>query len=156
MDDLQVQDRRAALRASFTDMITAFGAKDFEHFATYLRPDTLFEWPYLPLKDFPESMVGGDAFVAAAKAGMAESEPYNHKVDTFYDQADPDMLIVEYHSDTTHTGSGKRYSNKYLGILRYDCDKVVFWKEYVNPLVILEVYGNDFSNSAAAVPQTGA
>ncbi|WP_336951299.1 nuclear transport factor 2 family protein [Sphingobium aromaticivastans] len=145
------QERRTEVKALFERMITAFGAKDFNHFSTYLRDDTLFEWPYLPLKDFPDQMTGGDAFVAAAKAGMAESEPYNHKVDTYYDMADPDMLIVEYHSDTTHTGSGKRYSNKYLGILRYEGDKVVYWKEYVNPLTILEVYGSDFSNSAAAV-----
>jgi ketosteroid isomerase-like protein len=142
--------RKQELRELFAEMISAYGAKDFDRFAEFLRDDTLFEWPYLPLADFPSSMVGGDAFVATSKVGMANSEPYNHKVDRFFDLADPDMLIVEYHSDTHHTGAGKRYANKYLGILRYEGDKVVYWKEYVNPLPILEVYGADFTNSAAS------
>ncbi|WP_311269550.1 nuclear transport factor 2 family protein [Sphingobium sp. WCS2017Hpa-17] len=150
MSQTDLVARRAQLRTMFEEMITAFGAKNFDHFSTFIGEDTVFEWPYLPLKEFPERMIGGSAFVAAAKVGMADSEPYNHKVDTFYDMADPDMLIVEYHSDTTHTKSGKRYSNKYLGILRYAGDQVVYWKEYVNPLTILEVYGSDFTNDAAA------
>lgn len=150
MSALNVEARRAQLRQLFEEMITAFGAKDFDRFATYLLEDTVFEFPYLPLKEFPDRMDGVDTFVSAAKAGMADSEPYNHKVDAFYDMADPDMLIVEYHSDTTHTASGKRYANKYLGIVSFAGDKVKYWKEYLNPLPILEVYGADFSNSGIA------
>lgn len=140
--------RAQQLRDLFSEMITAYGAKDFDRFATFLRADTVFEWPYLPLRDFPDRMVGADAFVATSKAGMADCDPYRHQVDEFYDQLDPDTLIVEYRSDTIHHPSGRRYANKYLGILRYDGDKVAYWKEYVNPLPILEVYGREFRNEA--------
>lgn len=140
--------RRGELRRLFDELITAFGRKDFELFARYVHPDALFEWPYLPLKEFPASMCGRDAFIEASRTGMANSDGYNHKVDVFYDQLDPDMLIVEYHSNSIVKPSGDRYANKYLGILRFDGDQVVFWKEYVNPLPILEVYG-DFVNDAA-------
>jgi len=146
-------ERRAQLRALFTTLITAFGAKDFDGFARFMRPDTVFEWPYLPLKDFPSTMVGGDAFVAAARVGMADCDPYGHVVDRFYDQLDPDMLIVEYHSDTVHRPSGRRYANSYLGIIRFEGEQAVYWKEYINPLPVLEVYGTEFSNSAASGAQ---
>lgn len=148
MDPQKDDTRRARLRALFTDLITAYGAKDFDRFETFMRDDTVFEWPYLPLKDFPERMIGGAAFRAASEAGMKDSDPYDHVVDRFYDQLDPDMLIVEYHSDTMHHTSGRRYGNKYLGILRFEGDRVIFWKEYLNPLPILEIYGADFRNSA--------
>ena len=143
-----VSGRRTQLRELFTEMISAFGSKEFDHFATFLRHDTVFEWPYLPLEDFPDRMIGVEAFVATSRAGMAECDPYRHQVDCFYDQLDPDMLIVEYHSDTIHRPSGRRYANKYLGILRYEDDKVVYWREYVNPLPILDVYGDRFRNPA--------
>lgn len=150
MDQDQFAARKAQLRALFTDLITAFGRKDFDHFESYMRDDTVFEWPYLPLKDFPEVMIGGAAFRASAEAGMADCDPYGHVVDRFYDLTDPDMLIVEYHSDTIYRPTGARYANKYLGVVRFEGEKVVFWKEYINPLPILEVYGTDFQNSAVA------
>jgi ketosteroid isomerase-like protein len=141
--------RRKQLRGLFEQLITAFGRKDFETFAKFVHPEALFEWPYLPLKEFPTTMRGRDAFIETSKTGMANSDGYNHKVDVYYDQLDPDMLIVEYHSDTAVKPSGDRYANVYLGILRFEGDLVTYWKEYVNPLPILEVYGN-FVNEAAA------
>jgi len=151
MEPAQFAGRKARLRTLFEDMITAFGAKQFDRFEAFLRDDTVFEWPYVPLKDFPARMVGGKAFRKAAEIGMAECDPYGHVVDRFYDQLDPDLLIVEYHSDTIHHPSRKRYANKYLGILRYEGDRVVWWREYINPLPVLEVYGADFQNEAASV-----
>lgn len=142
--------RRNALRRLFEELITAYGRKDFETFARYVHPDAVFEWPYRPLKQFPPIMHGRDAFIETSRTGMANSDGYNHKVDAFYDQLDPDMMIVEYHSDSIVKPSGERYANSYLGILRFSSDQVIFWKEYVNPLPILEVYG-DFVNAAAAL-----
>lgn len=55
--------RRAELRCLFDCMIAAYGNKDFDEFATYLRDDTVFEWAYLPLKDFPSRMIGVQNFI---------------------------------------------------------------------------------------------
>jgi len=142
--------RRTQLRALFTQLITAYGEKDFDRFATYIHPDALFDWPYLPLKEFPESMVGRDAFIETSRGGMADCDGYHHTVDRFYDMADPDMLLVEYHSDTVLKSTGKPYANKYLGILRFEGDVVTYWREYVNPLPIIEAFGLDFQNEALA------
>lgn len=149
MNDTSADARRRQLRDLFTDLITAYGAKDFDRFGSFLKEDARFEWPYLPLRDFPSEMTGRDAFIETSRVGMADCDPYGHVVDTFHDQVDPDMLIVEYHSDTTHHPTGRRYANTYLGILRFEGDKVAWWKEYINPLPVLEVYGDSFSNSAA-------
>lgn len=143
--------RRAQLRTIFTDMIGAYGRKDFAAFARHVDEQCVFDWPYLPLKEFPERMVGRDAFIETSRTGMADCDGYHHQVDTFYDQLDPDTLIVEYHSDTVLQSSGTHYSNKYLGILRFAGDQVVYWKEYVNPIIIAEAFGLDFRNESAAV-----
>ncbi|QZP09217.1 nuclear transport factor 2 family protein [Caenibius sp. WL] len=143
------ETRRAQLRTLFAELIGAYGRKDFETFARYVDEQAVFEWPYLPLKEFPSRMVGRDAFIETSRVGMEDCDGYHHQIDTFYDQLDPDTLIVEYHSDTTLRSSGIHYSNKYLGILRFEGDQVVYWKEYVNPIIIAEAFGLNFQNEAA-------
>lgn len=142
--------RRAAVRAMFADLLHAYGEKDFDRFARHVAADAVFEWPYLPLKSFPSRMEGRDAFIAMSKAGMEDCDGYHHRIDALHDQHDPDMLIAEYHSDTLLRTSGVRYSNRYLGILRFAGDRLVYWKEYLNPLTVAEAFGLDFSNEALA------
>lgn len=141
-------DRRARLRAIFTELIGAYGRKDFDAFARHVDEQAVFEWPYPPIKGFPEQMVGRDAFIEMSRGGMADCDGYHHQVDTFHDQLDPDTLIVEYHSDTVLQSTGVHYSNRYLGILRFEGDIVVFWKEYVNPMIIADAFGQNFKNEA--------
>ncbi len=142
-------DRRARLRALAKKLIEAYGQKDFDTFALYVADDAEFDWPFLPLKEFPSSVRGLEKFLDISRAGMEGCDGYNHAVDSYYDLVDPDCLIVEYHSDTVLPETGRRYANKYLGILRFDGDKVVYWREYVNPLPIIEAYGLDFKNQSA-------
>lgn len=142
--------RRTEIRGLFSRLIAAYGEKDFDSFASFLTEDTLFDWPYLPLKEFPSSMRGAKAFIDMSRAGMEDCDGYHHVVDQFYDQSDPDTLIVEYHSQTTLKSTGQPYGNKYLGILRFDGGKVSFWREYLNPLPIIEAFGRDFTNEALA------
>lgn len=140
--------RHAHLQDLFTQLITAYGTKDFDTFARFVHPDAEFDWPYLPLKEFPERMVGRDVFIAVSRGGMEDCDGYHHTVDQFYAVADPDMLIVEYHSATVLRSTNTPYGNKYLGILRFSGDQVVYWREYVNPLPIIEAFGLDFRNAA--------
>lgn len=142
--------RRAHLKAKFQALITAYGNKDFDAFAAHVHPEAEFDWPYLPLKEFPERMVGRDAFIAMSRAGMEDCDGYHHQVDRFYDMADPDMMLVEYHSGTVLHSTGQAYGNKYLGILRFEGDLVVYWREYLNPVPIIEAFGLGFENRALA------
>lgn len=146
--------RRAHLRTLFSTLIEAYGNKDFDTFARYVHAEAEFDWPYLPIPDFPDRMVGRDAFIATSRAGMEDCDGYHHTVDRFYDMADPDTMLVEYHSGTVLRTSGKRYANKYLGILRFEGDLVVYWREYVNPLPIIEAFGLGFQNEALAEQRT--
>ncbi len=142
--------RRAQVRVLFSALIAAYGEKDFETFARYVHVDAVFDWPYLPLKVYPDRVRGRDRFIDISRAGMEDCDGYHHTVDAFHDMADPDQLIVEYHSNTVLRSTGRPYGNKYLGILRFEGDQVVYWREYVNPLPIIEAFGLDFENAAVA------
>ncbi|SFR88471.1 nuclear transport factor 2 family protein [Sphingomonas jatrophae] len=145
-----IAHRRAEVRRLFEELITAYGGKDFDTFKRYVHPDAEFDWPYLPLKEFPDRMVGRDQFIATSISGMADCDGYHHQVDRFYEMADPDMLLVEYHSETVLRSNSRNYANKYLGILRFENNLVVYWREYINPLPVIEAFGLNFQNAALA------
>jgi ketosteroid isomerase-like protein len=131
----------ARKRRLFEEMVTACGRKEFDRFETYFVSDAIFDMPYLPLPDFPSRLIGVHAIRVAIEAGMADFDPYRHKVTQFYDCVEPDLLIAEYESDTVYHPTERKYANKYLGIVRFDGEKISYWKEYLNPLTIKEVMG---------------
>ncbi|HLG89059.1 MAG TPA: nuclear transport factor 2 family protein [Alphaproteobacteria bacterium] len=137
MSALSHADRRRI----FGEAVTAFGRKEFDRFERYFIADAVFEWPYLPVESWPHTMVGTRAFRESSEKGMADFDPYNHKVTRFYDQVEADLLIAEYVSDTIYRPNGKRYSNQYLGIVRFAGGKIGYWKEYINPVVVKDVMG---------------
>ena len=50
-----------------------------------------------------------------------------------YPCIDPDLLIAEYTSRGEVIPTGRRYSNRYIGLWRFREGKVCFTREYLNP-----------------------
>ena len=135
------ETERARLRRLFTAVLDAIGSKDFDRLESLLTDDVLCEWPYRPLPDMAETMVGNRAFRAFCEDGMRPFDPYRHTATAFYDLVEPDALIAEYYSDTVYHPNGRRYSNRYLGIVRFRGEQINYWKEYINPLTVKETLG---------------
>ena len=136
-----IDARRLKLRDIFETMVTALGNKDFDLMESLLTEDVVCDWPYLPIADMDGRMVGAKTFRDFCEAGMRDFDPYRHKITAFYDLVEPDALIAEYHSNSVYHPNGKPYSNRYLGIARFRGDRVCYWKEYINPLVVKETMG---------------
>ena len=52
---------------------------------------------------------------------------------TVYPCVDPDLVIAEYTSQGEVIPTGRRYSNRYIGLWRFRDGKVCFTREYLNP-----------------------
>ncbi len=50
-----------------------------------------------------------------------------------YPCVDPDLVIAEYTSEGEVIPTGRRYSNRYIGLWRFRDGKVCFTREYLNP-----------------------
>lgn len=50
-----------------------------------------------------------------------------------YPCSDPDLVIAEYISHGEVIPTGRRYSNRYIGLWRFREGKVCFTREYYNP-----------------------
>jgi len=134
------QQLRERNRAVFLQMMNALGRKDWDAGFACMSEDVYCDWPYRPVPDMDEVMIGRDVVRAFFDAGQAAQAGLNYRIDQIYDLVDPEALIAEYHSDSRHLATGVPYSNRYLGILRFRDGKVCYWREYINPLAIKEMF----------------
>jgi uncharacterized protein len=63
------------------------------------------------------------------------------------DMADPGMFFVTFRSDSLMV-TGKEYKNTYCGVFRIENGLVVEFREYFNPLVVMQAF-SDFLHKGA-------
>ncbi|OCC23427.1 hypothetical protein MB02_12495 [Croceicoccus estronivorus] len=125
----------------FVEMLTALGRKDYDTFKAALAPDVLLEWPYPPMEDFPTKQRGARWFRDVLEASWADFDPYNYRIETIHDLAAPDSLIAEYTSHSRFIPTNAPYSNRYIAVVDFADGRIVRWREYVNPITISNIMG---------------
>jgi uncharacterized protein len=132
-------------RDLFVRMLKALGTKDYEAFEACLDVNLLCEWPYKVLEGFPTEMVGARRLREALESSLAQFTPYDYRIEAIHELINPDRLIAEYSSHSTYLPRNVPYSNRYVGIVDFRGGRVTRWREYVNPLVVLEALGPGYS-----------
>ena len=132
MTDSSDDQRRAANRATFTAIMDAITAGEYETLGALVTEDLHFDLPYGP-SFMPNPVEGREAWMANTTQTFAMFSSFVQHVDEVYELVDPDMLIAEYHSDAVVTHNGNEYRNRYIGVLRFRDGLVCAWKEFHNP-----------------------
>ncbi len=144
MNDQDSKLLREANKAAFLALLGHLGRKEFDAFQACLAQDMVQEWPYRPLPNMPERVVGAAAVRKLIETGMSDFDPYNYQIRVLHDLMDPEVVIAEYTSHSFYRTRQVAYENSYISILRFRDGKLVYWSEYVNPLVIKEALLDDF------------
>jgi uncharacterized protein len=126
----------------FLRMLNALGSKDYETFESCLDPELLCEWPYVVMEGFPTELRGARRLREALEVSFTQFAPYDYRVIEIHSLEDPDRLIAEYTSHSHHLPRDKPYSNRYVGIFGFRNGRIATWREYVNPLIVLETLGS--------------
>ena len=135
----------AANRDLFVRMLVALGSKDWDAFEACLADDLQCEWPYVVMAGFPTELTGGARLRKMLETSLQTFAPYAYSIEVIHDLADPDRLIAEYTSHSSYLPRAVPYSNRYVGIVAFRDGRVNYWREYVNPLVVLEALGPGFT-----------
>jgi ketosteroid isomerase-like protein len=130
-----------ANRDVFLRMLNALGSKDYDTFESCLDPDLLCEWPYVVMEGFPTEMRGARRLREALEVSFEQFAPYAYRIVEIHSLEDPDRLVAEYTSHSRHLPSDKPYSNRYVGVFGFRDGRIATWREYVNPLIVLEALG---------------
>jgi ketosteroid isomerase-like protein len=140
-------------RDVFIRMLNALGSKDFETFENCLDPELLCEWPYRVMDGFPAELRGARRLREALEVSFAQFAPYAYRIIEIHSLEDPDRLIAEYTSHSRYLPNDKPYSNRYVGIFGFRDGRISTWREYVNPLIVLETLGSGQNWSEDRGPQ---
>lgn len=132
MPDTTDDQRRAANRATFTAIMEAITAGDYDALGSMVTEDLVFDLPYGP-SFLPNPVEGRDTWMANTTQTFAMFSSFVQHVDVVYDLVDPDILIAEYHSDAKVAHNGNDYRNRYIGVLRFRDGLVCGWTEFHNP-----------------------
>lgn len=112
-----------------TEFLNGIGDLDFDTVARHLADDAVMTLPFL---DIP-STNGRDAIVGQLSASVPRMfERMTFHYDAFYDVADSDTVIAEYHSECPRRGGGE-YRNTYITVFGFSGEKITLYKEYLNP-----------------------
>lgn len=119
-----------------TDFLDSIGDLDFDSVGQHLADDAVMVLPFVD--DMP-ALQGKSAIVDQLRSSIPQMfERMNFAFDEWYDVHDDDGLIVEYHSECPQKGSGATYTNSYISVFRFDGDKISLYKEYLNPLRVID------------------
>lgn len=118
-----------------TDFLDGIGDLDFDRAGRLLADDAVM---VLPFVDMPE-LQGKSAIVDQLRSSIPQMfDRMNFTYDNWYDVDADAALIVEYHSECPQKGSGGTYTNSYISVFRFEGDKISLYKEYLNPLRMID------------------
>ena len=119
-------------RTNFEILQSVFDSMgDADAVVAHYTDDYVMELPYA-YPDKPDRTEGKEA-VRQRLVGAFKVFRFTLHITEAYPCVDPDLLIAEYTSEGEVIPSGRRYSNRYIGLWRFRDGKVCFTREYLNP-----------------------
>ena len=128
-------------RDVFIRTLNALGSKDFDTFESFLTDDHLAEWPYVVMQGFPTAMSGGRRLREMLEVSLAAFAPFRYEIIEIHECAKPDRLLAEYSATSRYLTRDVPYANQYVGVIDFRGGKISRWREYVNPMPVLEALG---------------
>ena len=126
------------------DLFALLSAQQFAALEELLDEDAVFDVAYMPDDaSFPKPVRGAKAVQAVFETGVASMfSRLDFQILGTYLGEDPGVIVVEYASSGVAAPTGKRYSNRYVGIFQVRDGRIAQWREYHNPERMVEAFGS--------------
>jgi uncharacterized protein len=126
-----------------TNYLGKIGSLDFEGAGRYLADNAVMTVPFTPSAEDLPPVVGKQHIFDQMRATMMHVfVRMDFTVDEWYDISDSDTLIAEYHS-VCPLKRGGEYRNSYVGVFRFEGEKITLHKEYFNPVKLTALAVSD-------------
>ncbi|OCB28851.1 hypothetical protein A5675_06820 [Mycobacterium malmoense] len=117
-----------------TEYLGRIGALDFDGAGEHLADDAVMTVPFTPAAEDVPSIVGKQAIIDQMRGVILPAfARMDFTFDEWHDVRGPDALIAEYRS-VCPLKRGGEYLNSYVGVFRFEGDKITLHKEYFNPV----------------------
>lgn len=116
------------------------GLVDGEDYFDLLSEDVVFEY-VISVPDYPRRVEGRQSVIDLYRdydSYMTVSSADNLRV---YRDDDASVVILEYEVHGKSTQRRRKYDNRFVSIVTIKNRKVVWWRDYLDPIAVLDALG---------------
>ncbi|WP_437611082.1 nuclear transport factor 2 family protein [Sorangium sp. So ce834] len=115
--------------------------RDTQRWLDLFADDAIVEFPYATGLGVPGRFEGKPAIRRYFEGILERFRDLSLLDARRYPTTDPDVAIAEVHGSATILPAGKRYEQNYVMIVATRDGKIVRYREYWNPALVLEAFG---------------
>ena len=135
-------DNYAAM-APYFDVVTRglAGLVDGDNFFDFHADDAIIEY-VVTVPGYPRKIVGREA-LAELYRGYGDTIVQERSSDVFaYYDREKSVAVLEYTIHGTNVRNGKPYLNRFISVITVNDRKIVHWRDYLDPLLVIEALGD--------------
>ncbi|MGF1675263.1 MAG: nuclear transport factor 2 family protein [Rivularia sp. (in: cyanobacteria)] len=115
---------------------------DVQAWSDILAEDAIIEFPYAPALGSPSRLEGKSAIYNYMKNTVAQLQNWVFTDVREYQTLIPNVLFAEFHGEAVFVATGQPYQQDYVMRLETKNGKIIYYREYWNPVAILEITGS--------------
>lgn len=115
---------------------------DIEAWSDLLAEDAIVEFPYASALVSPSRLEGKSAIYDYMKNAVTQLQNWVFTNVREYQTLIPTVLFAEFHGEAVFVTTGQPYQQDYVVRLETKDGKIVHYREYWNPIAILEITGS--------------
>lgn len=115
---------------------------DVEAWSKLLAEDAIVEFPYASALGSPSRLEGKPAIYNHIKNAVAQLQNWIFTDVREYQTLLPNVLFAEFHGEAVFVATGQPYQQDYVVRLETKNGKILHYREYWNPVPILEIVGS--------------
>jgi hypothetical protein len=127
-----IESFSALLRKALGDRID----RNVSAFADMMADHGVMEFPYAP-SGFPVRLDGRAAVIRHLEgvAGLIAFDRMGEP--TVHPSTDPNVVVIEFEGFGRGVATGEPYDQRYISVIRTENGRIVLYRDYWNPLVVL-------------------
>lgn len=116
---------------------------DVQAWSNLLAEDAIVEFPYASALGSPSRLEGKSAIYNHMKNAVAQLQNWVFTDVREYQTLIPNILFAEFHGEAVFVATGQPYHQDYVVQLETKNGKIIHYREYWNPVAILEIMGSN-------------
>jgi uncharacterized protein len=151
----RADELRETIRARFQAGLDSLLTGDLEPWVSMWAEEGCMEFPYAP-PGFPQRLEGQAAIRAHMRAFPQALHLTRLSVPVLYPTVDPTVLIAEFSCEGRAVATGRPYHQRYISVIQTGEEgRILHYRDYWNPWVVLEALGGVDTALASFRPQAG-
>jgi ketosteroid isomerase-like protein len=138
---VNLQKQQIALERMFRNGLDSLIAKDVSGWVDMWTEDGTMEFPFAPATH--PRLEGRKAIADYMSAFPTKVEISEFPYVRFHHSPDGKTLVVEFSCIGRSLDTGKQYNQSYVGVMDIRDGKISAYKDYFNPLVVMQSMGVD-------------